>query len=581
VCSDVVNPSSLEEDEYLSIAYLHQMSLPRNQPFSPSGGLSGHQKSTFALMRLAWEERNASYVRGESRLQERAADLIAAGSPDADTPRAQIGISIENSIHRRLVEGVSAQLGLLPVFLEEDDLAYPERIAGVELLIADESRALRFLQAAGLPDDPREDIGPAVVAAIAVTNESVPILPNRDHERPFDGLLALPQQPAMVLAQLSVILYAHRAYIYRFESALEELHLNRRIFRSVTSAIVVASATEPDFPVTYVNPAFEVTTGYSLEEAVGKNCRFLQGHETDQPGLTLLREALREKRETLAIVRNRRKDGSEFWNELSLSPIRNVAGEVTHFVSIQNDVTSRIAFEEALRESEKLAAAGRLAASVAHEINNPLEAITNLLFLARKRSSEPEVEEYLGMAEKELHAVSLITAQSLRFYRQSTNATAVRPVDLISSVLDIYERKLIQRGITVQRKDRMSESIVCMESEIRQVISNLIRNAMDAMSGGAGKLLVRTREATDWSSGSKGVAITVADTGTGMSLETKAKIYKAFYSTKGIAGTGLGLWVSREIVDRHHGHLRVRSRTTPGRSGTTFELFLPYQTMVT
>jgi two-component system, sporulation sensor kinase C len=492
--------------------------------------------------------------------------------------RTQIGISIADPTNRRLVEGVSAQLGLVPVLLDEADLAHPERIAGVELLIADESRALRFLQAAGLPEDPREGIRLAVVAAIAVTNNSAPILPNRDRERPFDGLLALPQQPAMVLAQLSVILYAHRAYIYRFESALEELHLNRRIFRSVTSGIVVASATEPDFPVTYVNPAFEVTTGYSLEEAVGKNCRFLQGRDKDQPGLILLREALSEQRETIAIVRNCRKDGSEFWNEVSLSPIRNAVGDVTHFVSIQNDVTARISFEEALRESEKLAAAGRLAASIAHEINNPLEAITNLLYLMRGKCDR-EAEAYLEKADKELQTVAHITAQSLSFYRPSTKATAVRPVDLISSVLDLYAGKFVQSGITVTRRDRMSESIVCLESEIRQVIGNLVRNAMDAMSGRGGRLLVRTREATQWRSGAKGVAITVADTGTGMSQESTGKIFKAFYSTKGIAGTGLGLWVSSEIVNRHHGQLLVRSRVTPGSNGTVFELFLPYQTM--
>jgi PAS domain S-box-containing protein len=513
-------------------------------------------------------------------LSERAPEPFSDSVlPESTFLRTQIGISIANPINRRLIEGVSLQLGLLPVFLEEADLTHPERIAGVELLIADQSRALRFLQAAGLPEDPREGIRPAVVAAVAVTDGNVPILPNRDRERPFDGLLALPQQPAMVLAQLSVILYAHRAYVYRFESALEELHLNRRIFRSVTSGIVVASAKEPDNPVTYVNPAFEVTTGYSLEEVVGKNCRFLQGPDNDQPGLTLLREALKERRETVVIVRNYRKDGSEFWNELSLSPIRNAAGEITHFVSIQNDVTSRIAFEEALRESEKLAAAGRLAASIAHEINNPLEAITNLLYLMRGKC-DPEAEGYRETAEKELQSVAHITAQSLRFYRQSTKATAVRPVDLISSVLDLYARKFVQRDIKVLRKDSMSESIVCFESEVRQVISNLVRNAMDAMSGTGGRLLIRTREATQWRTGAKGVVITVADTGTGMNRETTGKIFKAFYSTKGVAGTGLGLWVSSEIANRHHGHFLVRSRMAPGTSGTVFELFLPYQTMV-
>jgi len=514
-------------------------------------------------------------------LHEKAAEpLTDSWLPETAFPRTQIGISIANPTHRRLVEGVSAQLGLLPIFLEEADLAHPERIAEMEMLIADEAIALRFQQAAGIPEDPGEGIRLAVVAAIAVSTQSIPILPDRNRERPFDGLLALPQQPAMVLAQLSVILYAHRAYIYRFESALEELRLNRRIFRSVTSGIVVASATEPENPVTYVNPAFEVTTGYSLEEVLGQNYRFLHSKDEDQPGLTLLGEALKEKRETVVIVRSCRKDGSEFWNELSLSPIRNAAGEVTHFVSIQNDVTSRIAFEEALRESEKLAAAGRLATLIAHEINNPLAAITNLVYLARGKCNDREAEKLLGMAEKELKAVAHITAQSLRFHRQSTKATAVRPVDLISTVLDLYERRFVERGIVVTREDSMSESIVCFESEIQLVISNLVRNAVDAMSISGGRIVVRTREATQWRSGAKGVVITVADTGTGMSPETLAKIYKAFYSTKGIAGTGLGLWVSSEIVDRHHGQLLVRSRMTPRSSGTVFELFLPYQTMV-
>lgn len=505
--------------------------------------------------------------------------LIDSDFPESALLRTQIGICIADPLNRRLVEGVSAQLGLLPLFLEDGDLTHPERIARVEMLIVDESSALRFAQAAGLSGDPRVGIRPAVVAAIAVTDESAPILPNPNWERPFDGLLALPQQPAMVLAQLSVILYAHRAYIYRFETAFNELHLNRKIFRSVTSGIVVASATEPDYPMIYVNPAFEVTTGYSLQEAVGRNCRFLHGGDKDQPGITLLREALRDKRETLAIVKNRRKNGSEFWNELSLSPIQNSAGEVTHFVSIQNDVSSRVALEEALRESEKLAAAGRLAASIAHEINNPLEAITNLLYLMRGKC-DPEAEGYLDTAEKELQAVAHITAQSLSFYRQSTRATAVRPADLIKSVLDLYAGKFAQRGITVTRKDSMSESIVCLESEIRQVIANLVRNALDAMSTSGGRLIVRTREATQWKSGAKGVVITIADTGIGMSRQTTGQIYKAFYSTKGISGSGLGLWVSSEIVLRHHGQLLVRSRMTPGSSGTTFELFLPYQTMV-
>ena len=320
--------------------------------------------------------------------------------------------------------------------------------------------------------------------------------------------------------------------------------------------------------------------GYSLEEALGRNCRFLQGDKPNQPGLVLLREALDAGRETSAIVRNYRKDGSGFWNELSLSPIRNADGQVTHFVSIQSDVSSRIALEEALRESEKLATAGRLAASISHEINNPLEAMTNLLYLARGHCDNPDAEAYLGLAEDELRRIGQITTQSLQFFRQSTKPQALRPTDLITSLLELYGSKVIQRGITIERSDHMCESVVCLESEIRQVLSNLIRNASDAMAKSGGLLFIRTRDATDWRVGTKGVVITVADTGIGMSPETLGKIYQAFYSTKGIAGTGLGLWVSKEIVERHHGRLLVRSRMSPSGSGTVFSLFLPYQSMV-
>ena len=302
------------------------------------------------------------------------------------------------------------------------------------------------------------------------------------------------------------------------------------------------------------------------------------GKEHDQPGLTLIREALKGRRETVAIIRNYRKDGSPFWNELSLSPIADREGNVTHFVGIQNDVTARVAFEEALRDSEKLAAVGRLAASIAHEINNPLATVTNLVYLARHEEDGEQREQFLDMAGEELNRVTLLTTQSLRFYRQSSKPTAVRPVDLVSAVLDVYSVKLMNNHVTLQRKDSTCESIVCLESEIRQVFSNLIRNAMDAMEGRPGRILVRVREATDWQDETKGVLLTVADTGCGMSAETRQGLYTAFHTTKEQKGTGLGLWVSKGIIDRHRGKIRVRSRQS-APSGSVFELFLPYQSL--
>ena len=491
--------------------------------------------------------------------------------------KATIGILLSEPTTQRLMEGIAAHLELRPVILTNEDLLTPDTLTGMELLFVDELSVPRLRHMLLAREEHQEGINPSLVAVITAAGG---METSGAREQAFDGVVLLPQSPAAVLAQVSVLLYAHRAYAKRYQSALEELHLNRRIFRSVTSGISIANATLPDMPLVYVNPAFEIMTGYSLEEAQGKNCRFLQGKERDQPGLTLVREALSARRETVALLKNFRKSGEPFWNELSLSPIRSRDGDITHIVGIQNDVTARVEFEQALRQSEKLAAVGRLAASIAHEINNPLESLINLLFLARTESQEAQKDAYLELAEKELVRVSLITSQSLRFYKQSTRPQAVRPVDLITAVLDVHAAQLAMNGIKLERRDRMCESIVCMESEIRQVLNNLVTNARDAMRGMIGRLHVRTREATDWRSDVKGVVITVADTGIGMNAATLHRLYDAFYTTKGNLGTGLGMWISSEIVARHGGRLLVRSHQDPGSHGTVFQLFLPYQAAV-
>jgi two-component system sporulation sensor kinase C len=237
-----------------------------------------------------------------------------------------------------------------------------------------------------------------------------------------------------------------------------------------------------------------------------------------------------------------------------------------------------VEFEGALRESEKLAAVGRLASSIAHDINNPLEAVMNLVYLAvqvlPKIQDAEESRRSLGQADMELRRVKLITAQSLRFYKQSTGPEAITCSALVSLIVDLYQPRFLNFHIEAEMRERSSQHIVCLASEIRQVVTNLITNAIDAMRGLGGRLLVRTREATHWKSDARGVVITVADTGRGMSKETQSSIYKAFYTTKGASGTGLGLWISGEIVKRHHGHLRVRSREG---HGTVFQLFLPFQ----
>ncbi len=495
---------------------------------------------------------------------------------------AGVGILIENMISRRLIESTSTHLDLSPVILDPESLK-PEHsskseLSRFEVIVADEGLARIIRRGMISREDQGEGIHPALIAVRHPgAGETAGQTEANEEDTAFDGMLTLPMQPSAVAAKLSLIVYAHRAFARRYQSALEELHLNRRIFRSVTSGISVANATLPDLPLVYVNPAFEVMTGYSLEEVQGQNCRFLQHGEHDQPGVTLIREAIHDRREVTAIIKNFRKDGSSFWNELSLSPIRNRQGELTHFVGIQTDVTARVEFEAALRESEKLAAVGRLASSIAHEINNPLESIMNLLFLAQHTDEADEVRGYIMQADKELQRVSLITSQSLRFYRQSSLPQAIKASDLLESVLDLYESRAENSHVAIEHRARSHESIVCLESEIRQVLNNLVRNAIEAMHGRGGRLLIRTRDTTRWSTGVSGITITIADTGSGISPETMQKLFKPFFTTKGAAGTGLGLWISSEIIARHYGHLQVRSSLRPGASGTVFMLFLPLQ----
>ncbi|MGI4755224.1 MAG: sensor histidine kinase, partial [Janthinobacterium lividum] len=205
-------------------------------------------------------------------------------------------------------------------------------------------------------------------------------------------------------------------------------------------------------------------------------------------------------------------------------------------------------------------------------------AVMNLVYLAEqsmpKTSENEEAQKYLSQADEELRRVKLITAQSLRFYKQSTGPEAITCSALLAPIIDLYGPRFSNYHIQAEMRERSSLHIVCLASEMRQVLTNLITNAIDAMRGTGGRLLIRTHESTYWRTDAHGIIITVADTGKGMAKETIGSIYKAFYTTKGISGTGLGLWISSEIVRRHHGHLRVRSRE--GR-GTVFQLFLPFQ----
>ena len=241
-----------------------------------------------------------------------------------------------------------------------------------------------------------------------------------------------------------------------------------------------------------------------------------------------------------------------------------------------HDITERKKAEHALRQSEKLAAAGRLAASIAHEINNPLESVTNLLYLmARSSSISGSDREYLLTAQEELARVSHITSQTLRFYRQSTNAAKVSIEEVLNSVIDLYERRLRESDISVERRFESTRPLFAYGGELRQVFANLVGNALEASRPGS-RILLHSRESVDWKTGDPGIRVVVADTGEGMTADIRKRIFEPFFTTKVSTGTGLGLWVSSELIEKHRGKVRVRSRQGAGH-GTVFSIFFPFQ----
>ena len=239
------------------------------------------------------------------------------------------------------------------------------------------------------------------------------------------------------------------------------------------------------------------------------------------------------------------------------------------------DVTERRRRDSALQRTEKLAAVGRMASSISHEINNPLESVTNLLYLIQHGDSTYEdMRTYAQLAASELARVSHIVTQTLKFHRQSTHAAECRASEILESVMSLFHSRIVTLGIAVQRRYEERDSMVCFSGDMRQVFANLIGNSLDALTAG-GHLWLRTRRAHCPRTCLPGVRVTVADSGCGMSSATQKSVFEAFFTTKGLTGTGLGLWVSEEIVRTHHGTIKLKSRDTPGRSGTVFALFFP------
>ena len=268
--------------------------------------------------------------------------------------------------------------------------------------------------------------------------------------------------------------------------------------------------------------------------------------------------------------RSVRPDGTWYWLAGRGAIEYDGAGQPLRMLGMCMDISSRKLTEEALRKTEKLATAGRLAATIAHEINNPLEAVTNLIYLAQLQDPPPACAQMLEMADRELQRIGHITRQTLGFYRESSSPVQVELSEVLRGVIAILRGKLESRQITAHLEADHPVYACGVAGELRQVFANLLTNAVDASPAGA-QIRIRIKPAGDQAQ------VTIADAGSGIHESAQAQIFEPFFTTKKDVGTGLGLWVTKQIIEKHGGRIRFRSRTAEGKSGTVFVVHLSRQ----
>ncbi len=365
--------------------------------------------------------------------------------------------------------------------------------------------------------------------------------------------------------------------------AEHDLLLRDRAIRAVAGGILITDATAPDNPISYVSPGFEQMTGYTGAEAIGRNCRFLQGKDTDPVVVAEVREAVRQGLPCDVELLNYLKDGTPFWNALSISPVRDDAGRLTNFIGVQTDVTGRRKLENQFHQAQKMEAVGQLAGGVAHDFNNLLTVIngySEIVYdaLPPGHPSREFVAEITSAGER----AAGLTRQLLAFSRQSVLEPKVLDPNALVRDVEKLLRRLIGEDIDVTVKLAPDLGRVKADpGQLEQAVVNLCVNARDAMPTG-GKLTVETRNVEldagylatnpDVRPGPY-VVVAVSDTGTGMTPDVQARIFEPFFTTKEQGkGTGLGLAMVFGFVKQSGGHVGVHSEVG---WGTTFKLYLP------
>jgi PAS domain S-box-containing protein len=350
----------------------------------------------------------------------------------------------------------------------------------------------------------------------------------------------------------------------RMEETLRE---RAELVELASEAIMVHDS---DGTITFWNAGAEALYGWRREEAHGRIC-----HDLLATRFPISQEenaaALATKGRWEGNLTHRTKDG----REVVVASRQALKRNSSFVLEINRDITAQLVAEEALRRNDRLAAMGKLAGIVAHEINNPLEAITNTFYLLRTHPSlDAEARSYAQLADEELARVSHITKQNLSFYREHQHAMQISISDLLDDVLSLQHRSLEMNQISLERCYTTTGELRGFPTELKQVFMNLISNAIQAMPNG-GRLRVRVSPIQERSGTYCGVRVCITDNGTGIGSEDAKQVFEPFFSTKPTKGTGLGLWISRGIVQKHDGRLRFRSIFQGSRAATCFEMVLP------
>ena len=391
---------------------------------------------------------------------------------------------------------------------------------------------------------------------------------------------------ASAIAALGLILLAYyilsvMALRERYARQVEE---REEWFRStLTSLGDAVIATDGQAKITFLNPVAEKLIGISRTEASGEliqNVFRIFNEATLAPVENPVKKVI-EEGAVIGLANHtvlESNDGTRIPIQDSAAPIRDSQDKIVGVVMVFRDATIERRSQDLLRKTEKLAAAARLAATVAHEINNPLEAIGNLIYLSKSTAGLPQsVADNLTMAEHEVERVSHITRQTLGFYRESNDPSEIELNALVESVLKIHSNKFKSKNIVIERHYGECPTIQGRAGELKQVMANLVSNAADAVNqGGTIRVGLKCIEAAS----GRVIQLIVEDDGPGIPAQVKDRLFEPFFTTKKDVGTGLGLWVSKEIVDRHGGTIEVHSQVDSRSSGTAFHALLPLAPIV-